>query len=89
MSGNHSTDPLDALRHLINTSIDTVKHDLARHNDPPLDIRSPQRHPIRDRYDDGVARALKCLASSGVMLRALCDPEAWIHDMLFNVRLSP
>lgn len=80
--------PLEDLRRLINTSIDSVLEDLACQNDPPLDINSQQRHPIRDRYDEKTSRALKCLSSAGVLLRALCDPEAHMHDVMFNVSLA-
>ncbi|KAJ3497647.1 hypothetical protein NLG97_g1741 [Lecanicillium saksenae] len=77
-------DPLEDLRRLVNASIDTVQQDLERHNDPPLEIWSTRRHPLRDRYDPRTAHAIKCISSAGMMLRVLCDPEAWTHDVLFN-----
>ncbi|OAA74697.1 O-methyltransferase, family 2 [Akanthomyces lecanii RCEF 1005] len=80
----NADDSLEALRDLINSSIDTIQEDLKAHNDPPLDITSSGRHPLRERHDDKVTRALKCVSSAGIMLRALCDPEAWMHDIMFN-----
>lgn len=82
-------DVLEQLRRLINDSIDTVQQDLHHNNDPPLTLAGCKRHPLRDRYRLPVARALKCLSSAGVMLRALCDPEAFMHDIMFNVPTAP
>ncbi|KAH8697070.1 S-adenosyl-L-methionine-dependent methyltransferase [Talaromyces proteolyticus] len=84
MKENNLGDSLESLRGLINISIDIVKEDLITHHDSPLNLASSRRHPLRDRYDEKVAQALKRISSAGVMLRALCDPEAWIHDIMFN-----
>ncbi|OAA59250.1 Cytochrome P450 [Akanthomyces lecanii RCEF 1005] len=80
----NAEDSLEGLRHLINASINTIQSDLKAHNDPPLYIASSSRHPLRERHDERVSRALKCVSSAGIMLRALCDPEAWMHDIMFN-----
>lgn len=85
---NNIGDCLERLRDLINVSIDTVKQDQVLHSDPPLDLDPRRRHPLRDRYSQDVARALRCLSSAGLMLRALCDPEARLHDIMFNVSSS-
>lgn len=81
-------DQLEQLRGLINASIDIVQQDLHAHNDPPLNLSVSKRHPIRDRYNYDVARALKCISSSGLMLRALCDAEEAVHDVIFGVRIT-
>lgn len=86
METNKQCDSLESLRKLINNAVDVVHEHMISNNDPPLDIASSKRHPLRDRYGQDVARALKCLSSAGIMLRALCDPEAWLHDIMFNVR---
>lgn len=83
---NESMSPLEMLRSIINSSIDIVQEDLASHGDPPLDLTTPGRHPQRDRYNTKVNRALKCISSAGTMLKALCDPEGLMHDIMFNVR---
>ncbi|KAJ3496496.1 hypothetical protein NLG97_g2620 [Lecanicillium saksenae] len=77
-------DALEQLRGVINTSIDAVHGYLAQENYLPLDLNKPERHPLRDRYDESATRALKCLSNAGVMLRALCDPDAFLHDVMFN-----
>ncbi|KJZ74416.1 hypothetical protein HIM_06226 [Hirsutella minnesotensis 3608] len=77
-------DTLEALRVLINSSIDAVQQDLAARHDPALNLQRPQRHPLRDRRDSKVSRALKSLSSAGLMLRALTDPNAWLLDIAFN-----
>ena len=85
-----ATQHLEQLRSIINSSIDIVQQDLACHGDPPLDLAAQGRHPQRDRHEPKVNRALKSLSSAGAMLRALCDPEGLMHDIMFNVRtLSP
>ncbi|PHH68802.1 hypothetical protein CDD82_266 [Ophiocordyceps australis] len=78
------TDQLEALRRLINQSIDTVQQDIALHRDVPLSLEASASHPIRQRHDEHVARALKSLASSGTMLRALSHPHAWLNDICFG-----
>lgn len=85
---NRLTNSLEELRGIINASIDEVHEYLARHNYPPLNLTVPERHPIRDRYDESAIRALKCISNAGVMLRALCDPDAFMHDVMFNVCYS-
>lgn len=80
---------LEQLRGVINTSIDVVHEYLVQENYPPLDITVPERHPVRDRYDERATRALKCISNAGIMLRALCDPDAFLHDVMFNVSHSP
>ncbi|KAJ3494431.1 hypothetical protein NLG97_g4079 [Lecanicillium saksenae] len=77
-------DMLNTLRDLINRSIDIIQEDLATHHDPPLDLASLTKHPLRERHNEGVSRALKCASSAGVMLRALCEPDTWMHDIMFN-----
>jgi hypothetical protein len=79
-------DSLESLRSLINSSIDIVQKDLRDHDDPPLELMTPVRHPQRDRYNAKVNRALKCISSASFMLKALCDPEGLMHDIMFNVR---
>ncbi|KAI1991288.1 hypothetical protein LOZ53_002970 [Ophidiomyces ophidiicola] len=77
--------PLELLRQLINASIDLVQEDIKKHHDPPLDLSEGKRHPIRDRYDPAIARALRCISSSGMMLRALCDVDNYMTEIIFSV----
>jgi len=85
MTTSAEKDCLESLRQLLNKSIDTIQEDIRRHGDGPLDIGTSKRHPLRDRYDAKVSRALKCVSSAGILLRAICEPEVWLHDVMFNV----
>lgn len=76
---------LELIRNLLNTSIDVVEEDIRAHNDPQLDLSETKRHPIRDRYDPAVARALRCIFSASLMLRALSDVDGFLHDIIFGV----
>ena len=86
MAANPSpTHVLEHLRDLISSSIETVKQNALKNNDPPISLANLEPHPIHNRHDSELARALKCVSASAQMLRALCDPNTYLNDTIYGV----
>lgn len=83
-----STNPVSVLEHLrdlISSSIETIKQNALENKDPPLSLANLDPHPIHNRHDSELARALKCVSASAQMLRALCDPNTYLNDTIYGV----
>lgn len=81
---SNSVRELELLRDLIVSSVDVIKQTATKYQDPPLTLNSEEEHPIHRRNDYDASYALKTIASAAQMLRALCDPNAYLSDFTYG-----
>ena len=89
MATQQITNPVEVLENicdLITNSIATIKRSAVAHGDPPLSLTALEPHPIYNRHDENLVRAMKCVSASSQMLKALCDPTTFLNDTIYGVR---
>jgi hypothetical protein len=78
--------PLEQLRDLINTSIDVLQKNEKELQETPFSSIALELHPVHQSTNIEVRKALKTIASSSQMLRALTDPHTFLNDIFMGVR---
>ncbi|EAT79368.2 hypothetical protein HBI56_051040 [Parastagonospora nodorum] len=76
--------PLEQLRDLINTSIGVLQKNEKELQETPFSSIALELHPVHQSTNIEVRKALKTIASSSQMLRALTDPHTFLNDIFMG-----